>query len=68
MTIDNASELADRLQQLRNAQRAEPMPDWTTRATRLRALETLLSDNREQIVEAIHADFGCRPREETELL
>ncbi len=68
MTTDIASDLADRLQQLRTAQRAQPMPDWTTRAARLRTLDTMLSDNRDRIVEAIHADFGCRPREETELL
>jgi len=68
MTTDIASELTDRLQQLRTAQRAQLTPDWATRATRLRALESMLRDNRERIVEAIHADFGCRPREETELL
>ncbi|MEO8777939.1 MAG: coniferyl aldehyde dehydrogenase [Rhodanobacter sp.] len=68
MTTDNVSPLADRLQPLRAAQRQQPMPDWATRATRLHALEAMLRDNRERIVEAIHVDFGCRPREETELL
>jgi len=68
MTADHISALADRLQQLRSAQRAQPMPDWAVRAARLRTLEAMLRDNRERIVAAIHADFGCRPREETELL
>lgn len=68
MTHDNASQLTERLQSLRDAQRARPMPDWVERAARLRALDSMLRDNRERIVEAIHADFGCRPREETELL
>ncbi|MEO7050941.1 MAG: coniferyl aldehyde dehydrogenase [Rhodanobacter sp.] len=68
MTTDTVSPLASRLQQLQAAQRKQPMPDWATRAARLHALEAMLSDNRERIVESIHADFGCRPREETELL
>ena len=68
MTTDHVSRLTERLQQMRTAQQARPMPDWTTRAARLRALERMLLDHRERIVEAIHADFGCRPREETELL
>ncbi len=68
MTTDNASDLIARLQSMRAAQRRQPMPDWSTRAIRLRALETMLRDNRAGITEAINADFGCRPRQETELL
>jgi coniferyl-aldehyde dehydrogenase len=68
MTTDSASPLANRLQQLRAAQRQQPMPDWPTRARRLQRLEAMLREHRERIVEAINADFGCRPREETELL
>ncbi len=34
----------------------------------MRALEGLLIEHREAIGEAINADFGCRPREETDLL
>ncbi len=68
MTIDHVSTLTESLRQLRAAQQAQPMPDWSVRAARLRALQALLRENRERMVEAIHADFGCRPREETELL
>jgi len=68
MTTDQVSTLTDSLRLLRAAQRAQPMPEWTVRAARLRALQALLRENRERMVEAIHADFGCRPREETELL
>jgi coniferyl-aldehyde dehydrogenase len=60
--------LTDRLQQMRNAQRREPMPAWPVRAARLRALEALLTTHRDDIGTAIDADFGCRPREETDLL
>jgi coniferyl-aldehyde dehydrogenase len=56
------------LQRLRDAQAHEPMPAWPVRARRLHALEALLRENREAIGTAINADFGCRPREETELL
>ncbi len=68
MTTVTATDLANRLQQLRAAQRKQPMPDWATRASRLRMLEAMLHDNRERVIETIHADFGCRPREETEML
>ncbi len=62
------TELPAVLQRLRAAQSAEPLPTWPARAARLRALEQLLLDQREAFAEAIEADFGCRPREETELL
>ncbi len=56
------------MQHLRNAQSRAPMPDWPVRAQRLRQLEALLLRHRKQIIDAIHADFGQRPAEETELL
>lgn len=65
---DSATQLTERLQQMRASQRAQPMPDWSVRAARLRALETMLRANRGNISAAIHADFGCRPAEETDLL
>ncbi len=52
----------------RTANRAEPYPDWETRADRLRLLRTLLKENTEEICKAISSDFGCRPFEETRLL
>jgi coniferyl-aldehyde dehydrogenase len=65
---DSATDLSQRLQLLRTAQRAEPMPDWPARAARLRTLEKMLLEQREAFAVAINADFGCRPREETDLL
>ncbi|MDQ6647442.1 MAG: coniferyl aldehyde dehydrogenase [Pseudomonadota bacterium] len=65
---DSATELTDRLQRMRAAQRAQPMPDWATRAARLRTLKIMLRANRAHISAAISADFGCRPVEETDLL
>jgi len=65
---DSATDLSQRLQLLRTAQRAKPMPDWPARAARLRTLEKMLLEQREAFAVAINADFGCRPREETDLL
>ena len=65
---DSTTDLSQRLQLLRTAQRAEPMPDWPTRAARLHKLEKMLLEQREAFAVAINADFGCRPREETDLL
>ncbi|OOG53840.1 coniferyl aldehyde dehydrogenase [Rhodanobacter sp. B05] len=65
---DSAADLSQRLLQLRTAQRSSPMPDWATRAHRLRRLEKMLLEQREAFAAAINADFGCRPREETDLL
>ena len=56
------------LQRLREAHAREPMPAWPARARRLQALEALVLQHRVAIAEAINADFGCRPREETDLL
>ena len=56
------------LQRLREAQAREPMPGWALRAQRLRKLETMLLEQRKAFAAAIHADFGQRPVEETDLL
>ncbi|MGB5940848.1 MAG: aldehyde dehydrogenase family protein [Rhodanobacter sp.] len=64
---DNDPLTAD-LQCLREAQAHEPMPTWPTRARRLRALEKMLLEQRAAFAAAIDADFGQRPREETDLL
>ncbi|WP_049622527.1 coniferyl aldehyde dehydrogenase [Frateuria defendens] len=56
------------LHAMREAQRRDPMPGWPVRAQRLRALQALVTDHRQAIAEAISADFGHRPAEETELL
>lgn len=60
--------LSDLWQQQHVAQSADPMPGWPVRARRLHALQTLLRQHRADMVEAIHADFGQRPAEETDLL
>jgi coniferyl-aldehyde dehydrogenase len=60
--------LSDRFQALRDAQSRNPVPDWTTRAARLEALAALMHENRDAIVQAIHADFGRRSGEETDIL
>ena len=60
--------LGDTLAAMRAAQARNPVPDWRTRAQRLRALEALLHDNRDAIDAAIAADFGRRPAEETAIL
>ncbi len=65
---DSATKLNQRLLQLRTAQRQQPMPDWDTRADRLRRLEKMLLEQREAFASAINTDFGCRPRDETDLL
>jgi coniferyl-aldehyde dehydrogenase len=56
------------LLRLREAQARDPMPPWDIRATRLRTLERMLNEQRDAFADAIDADFGHRPREETELL
>ncbi|WP_343227548.1 coniferyl aldehyde dehydrogenase [Rhodanobacter sp. 7MK24] len=62
------SDLDTTLRRLREAQAHDPLPDWPTRAARLRALQRLLLAHRDGIADAIHADFGNRPTQETELL
>ena len=61
-------DLSVELQRLRTVQARDPLPDWQTRARRLRALEAVINQHRDEIAAAIQADFGCRPREETDLL
>jgi coniferyl-aldehyde dehydrogenase len=61
-------DLPSELKRLRDAQALDPLPEWSIRARRLRSLETMLRDHRRELADAIHADFGCRPREETEML
>jgi coniferyl-aldehyde dehydrogenase len=62
------TDLAGMLQHLRDAQARGPMPDWPRRAQRLRQLEKMLLEQRAAFATAIDADFGQRPREETDLL
>ncbi len=66
--MEDTSRLQALLARLRAAQEATPNPEWKERVRRLRALEALLQDNRREITDAIDADFGNRPEEETALL
>ncbi|MES1153727.1 MAG: coniferyl aldehyde dehydrogenase, partial [Rhodanobacter sp.] len=66
--MTDSNPLTTDLQRLRDAQARDPMPTWAQRAKRLRTLETLLREQREAFAAAIHADFGQRPAEETDLL
>jgi coniferyl-aldehyde dehydrogenase len=61
-------DLPSELKRLREVQSRDPLPGWPIRQRRLRALEAVILQHRDEIVEAINADFGCRPREETEML
>jgi coniferyl-aldehyde dehydrogenase len=60
--------LTETLAAMRASHARDPVPDWHTRAERLRALEALMRHNRDAIVAAIDADFGRRPAEETDVL
>jgi coniferyl-aldehyde dehydrogenase len=62
------SGVADTFARMREAQRRDPFPDWTTRARRLRTLSALVRDHRDAIATAIASDFGRRPPQETDLL
>ncbi|WP_233840008.1 coniferyl aldehyde dehydrogenase [Dyella sp. 2HG41-7] len=61
-------DLPTELQRLRTLQARDPWPDWSTRARRLRALDAVVRSHRDEMAAAIHADFGSRPREETDML
>ena len=67
MSSEDAS-LRERFDAMRAAHAAEPLPDWSTRARRLRVLEALVGGHRADIAAAINADFGHRPVHETDVL
>ncbi len=60
--------LDEQLRVMRTAHATDPMPAWPVRAARLRLLQEMLLEQREAFAAAIDADFGQRPREETDLL
>jgi coniferyl-aldehyde dehydrogenase len=66
--MSDQADLSATLLRLRAEQSREPMPAWPVRADRLRRLQALLHEQREAFAEAISADFGHRPAEETTLL
>lgn len=44
---------------------ADPVPSYEQRVRDLRAMHSLLKDNKDQLIEAINADYGCRSTFET---
>jgi coniferyl-aldehyde dehydrogenase len=68
MSTPDQTDLSAPLQRMRVAQTQDPLPAWPVRAQHLRALEKLVLEHGVDISAAINADFGCRPKEETELL
>ena len=67
-TDPSANELDEALAAQRAAFRRRPYPSWDERAAWLKALRALILANQDAICDAIHADFGCRPAEETRIL
>jgi coniferyl-aldehyde dehydrogenase len=51
----------------RAAHDAAPFPEWGVRRDRLERLRRLLESNEAEIEQAISADFGGRPRLETQI-
>ncbi len=66
--MSDRTDLSATLDRLRAAHLGDPLPDWPVRADRLRRLQRMLMVSRDTFAEAIDADFGCRPAEETALL
>jgi len=60
-----AEMLNDAFQKQRAAYLADPVPDYEQRKLDLLALKQLLSENREEIIEAINQDYGNRSRHES---
>ena len=68
-TIEIAENEAQRIFKLqRDAYLRAPYPSLDERRERLRALERILLDNTDAIVEAIRKDFGHRCAEESKIL
>ncbi|MCX8115207.1 MAG: coniferyl aldehyde dehydrogenase [Burkholderiaceae bacterium] len=67
----NPNDVPARLQAIFEAQREaydrDDFPTWEVRRDRLRRLRRLLEDNEPALEVAIAADFGCRPRLETQI-
>ncbi len=64
---EGTSELDSVFAAQREAYRRAPFPDWPTRRDRLQRLLRLVLENEAAIERAIDADFGGRPRMETQI-
>lgn len=65
-TITTTEQLQAQFSRLQTLSRTQPILDWATRETQLDNLETMLSDNQNNIAKAISADFGHRSESETQ--
>jgi coniferyl-aldehyde dehydrogenase len=66
-SADVPAELLHAFEVQRTAYDAEPFPEWDARRDRLERLRRLIADNETAIEDAIDADFGGRPRAETQI-
>lgn len=57
--------LMDVFQEQRKHYLSDPQPDFNQRKEDLRGLKRMVSENREDIIEAINQDYGSRSRHET---
>ena len=55
------------LQRQREAYLAHPVPTLTERRDDLRRLQAMVREHKEELVQAVHADYGNRSRHETQL-
>lgn len=62
-TVDDMKAQFSRLQAL---SRSQPINDWETRSGLLDDLESMLSENQDNLAQAISADFGYRSESETQ--
>ncbi|CAB3694175.1 Coniferyl aldehyde dehydrogenase [Paraburkholderia phenoliruptrix] len=62
--LPEVAALAALLRDQRHAYLRAPYPSWDTRAAHLKALRTVLLDNRDALADALSADFGNRAKEE----
>jgi len=65
MPVNVPSHLADALELQQAAYLQDPTPDFHQRKQDLLSLKAMLSDNLDQIVDAINTDYGNRSRHET---
>ena len=64
---DVPAELSHAFELQRTSFDAAIFPEWDERRDRLARLRQLIEDNEVAIEDAIHADFGGRPRTETQI-
>ncbi len=64
--ITTVDEMQVQFARLQTLSRTQPILDWATRVIQLDNLEALLSDNKDNLAQAISADFGYRSESETQ--